>query len=323
MTNPKHIASQVEKSWDAYWHGTGESGAYSSGGAGHPAIKDFWGTFFQSMQKDYTMPSILDIASGNGAVVEHALQVFGEGPVEISCVDISESAVANIQNRFPRVNGIVADARSIPLETGAVDIITSQFGIEYAGLEAVDEAERLLAVGGQLAFILHIQAGSIHQECARNLDAISRVQESRFIEYASEMFRTGFEAVRGANRAPYDQAGKQLAPALKTLEGIMEQYGEQVADETIVRLYSDVGEIHSEIQHYDPVEILSWLSRMGEELDAYAGRMSSMHDAALDEDRFEEICAGLRSREFTIESAEPFVVPDSESPLAWALVARR
>jgi len=68
---------------------------------------------------------------------------------------------------------------------------------------------------------------------------------------------------------------------------------------------------------------LSWLARMGEELDAYAGRMSSMHDAALDEDRFGEICAGLRSRKFTIERAEPFMVPDSESPLAWALVARR
>ena len=323
MTNPEHITSQVGKSWDAYWHGTGDSGAYSSGGAGHPAIKDFWGTFFQSLQQDYTKPSMLDIASGNGAVVEHALQVFGEGSAEISCVDISESAIANIQNRFPRVNGIVADACSIPLESGGIDIVTSQFGIEYAGLEAFDEAERLLAAGGQLAFILHIQAGSIHQECARNLDAVSRVQESRFIEYAIEMFRTGFEAVRGADRAPYNQAGKQFAPAIKTLEDIMEQYGEQVADDTIVRLYSDVDKIHSEIQHYDPVEILSWLSRMDEELDAYAGRMSSMHDAALDEGTFEEICTGLLSRDFTIESAGPFVVPDSESPLAWALVARR
>jgi SAM-dependent methyltransferase len=323
MTDPKNPASQVEKSWDTYWQGSGESGAYSSGGASHPAIKAFWESFFQPVQRDYTAPSILDIASGNGAVVECALQVFGESPVEISCVDVSESAIANIQSRFPRVSGIVADACSIPLEPGAFDIVTSQFGIEYAGLEAIDEAGRLLAGGGQLAFLLHNKAGSIHQECAINLDAVSRVQESRFVDHAIEMFRTGFEAVRGADRAPYDQAAKQLAPAVSDLEGIMNQYGEQVADETVARLYADVGKIHSEIQHYEPDEVLSWLSRMGEELEAYAGRMSSMRDAALDGDSFERLCAGLRSREFALESAGPFMVPDSESPLAWALIARK
>ncbi len=323
MINSKSDSSQAEQSWDTYWHGTGVAGAYSSGGANHPAILTFWDEFFQTVKRDYAAPAIIDIASGNGAVVERALAAFGDEKTDITCLDVSDSAITNIRNRFPHVRGMVADARVIPLDSGDFDVVTSQFGVEYAGLEAIDEAARLLAPGGRLALLLHYQAGDIHQECARNLDAVSRVQESQFIEYAIEMFRTGFEAVRGADRAPYDQAGKQLAPALNTLEGILEQYGEQVADDTIVRLYSDVGNIHSEIQRYDPVEILSWLSRMGEELDAYAGRMSSMCDAALDKDTFERICAGLRSREFTIENAGPFMVQDSESPLAWSLVARR
>ena len=321
MTDPQHLASQVEKSWDTYWQGSGESGAYSSGGAGHPAIKAFWESFFQSVQQDYTAPSILDIASGNGAVVERALQVFGENPVEISCVDVSESAIANIQNRFPRVSGIVADARSIPLEPGGFDIVTSQFGIEYAGLEAISEVARLLATGGQLAFLLHSQAGSIHRECVENLDAIVQLQDSRFIPYAIEMFSAGFQAVRGADRAPYEAAAKKLAPAIATLEAIMKQYGQQVAGDTIARLYHDVGQIHQRIQHYEPAEVLDWLHRLDGELDAYAGRMSSMSDSAIGSETFEQIVAGLHDRDYTVDRAEPLVIPDQKLPLAWVLIA--
>ena len=38
---------------------------------------------------------------GNGAVVECALSILGAGRLEVSCVDISESAIANIRQRFP------------------------------------------------------------------------------------------------------------------------------------------------------------------------------------------------------------------------------
>jgi len=272
---------------------------------------------------NYEDPSILDIASGNGAVIEQALQFFGDRPPQMTCTDLSEAAVSNIQNRFPGVKGVVADARDIPLDSGAFDVITSQFGIEYAGLQAIGEAERLLAPGGRLALLMHIQGGVIQQECLRNLDAVSRIQESGFVERASEMFQAGFEAVRGADRKPYEEAATRLAPAIQTLEAVMKQYGEHVADDTVARLYSDVGAIHSKLQQYEPDEVLGWLGQMAEELDAYSGRMSSMRDAATDEESFKKFCAGLQSQGFIFESAGPFQVPDNELPLAWALIAKK
>ena len=319
MIDSRRDSSQVASSWNTYWHGTGNVGAYSSGGVSHPAIQTFWDEYFQTVQQEFDALKIIDIASGNGAVVERALAVFADVQPEFTCVDVSAAAIANIRKRFPQVSGVVADARSIPLVSGSFDVATSQFGVEYAGLDAIDEAARLLRPGGQLALLLHSQAGSIHEECRASLDAIVRLQESKFIPYVVEMFSAGFAAVRGADRAPYDEAGKQLDPAVRTLEAIMLEYGEHVAGDTIARLYGDVARIHNEIQHYEPVEVIEWLQKMGGELDAYAGRMSSMADAAIDGEAFERICASLRDQGYTTKRAEPLKAGDQE--LAWVLVA--
>ena len=323
MNKNNSESTQIAHNWDTYWHGTGDIGAYSSGGVNHPAILTFWDEFFQGVELGYKKPKIIDIASGNGAVVERALSTFGDEQPDFTCLDVSDAAITNIRERFPQVKGLVTDARSIPLDSGSFDIATSQFGVEYAGLEAINEAARLLASGGRLALLLHSQAGSIHRECMESLDAVIQLQKSRFIPYAIEMFSTGFKAVRGADRAPYEAAGKQLAPAIGALEAIMKQYGQHVAGDTIARLYSDVGQIHQEIQHYEPADVLDWLGRMDGELDAYAGRMSSMSDSAIDNDTFEQICDGLRNRDYTIERAEPLIAPDQDLPLAWVLIATK
>jgi len=323
MNKHQSDASQTAASWDTYWHGTGDVGAYSSGGVRHPAILAFWDKFFTGVKKDYSKPKIIDIASGNGAVVERALATFGEEQPDFTCLDVSDAAIANIRERFPQVDGIITDARNIPLDSGSFDITTSQFGVEYAGLEAINEAARLPASGGRLALLLHNQAGSIHRECVESLDAVVRLQESRFVPYAIEMFSAGFEAVRGADRIPYETSAKKLAPAIGVLEAVMKQYGQHVAGDTIARLYDDVARIHQGIQHYEPAEVLDWLNSLDGELEAYAGRMSSMRECAIDSESFAQILVGLRSRGYTIDRAEPLAIPDHDLPLAWILIATK
>lgn len=323
MNETQTETSPVASNWDDYWRGTGVAGAYSSGGVNHPAILAFWDAFFSQARSEYSTPSILDIATGNGAVIERALAVFEDNPPEISCVDISEAAIANIRRRFDAVHGVVSDACSVPLESASFEIVTSQFGVEYAGEEAIFEAIRLLADGGRLALLMHSKSGSIHRECSDNLEAVSRFQASGFISGAHSMFQAGFEAVRGADRIPYDDAAKQLAPAVSEAEAIMKQFGEGVADDTIARLYGDVARIHAEIQHYDPQEVLSWLEKMEPELEAYAGRMNSMVNAAIDESGFETTCSKITDLGCHIEQAGPLLVPGNEIPLGWVIVAHK
>jgi|TARA_Y100000310_G_scaffold339713_2_gene433254 SAM-dependent methyltransferase len=319
MVDRRSDSPQVTQSWDTYWQSTGDVGAFASGGVSHPTILAFWEEFFQSVKQDYEAPRIIDIASGNGAVVELALAAVGNAGM--TCLDVSAAAITNIQSRFPGVQGLVADARAIPLSSGVYDIATSQFGVEYAGLEAIDEVARLVKAGGRLALLLHNEAGSILKECQASLDAVLRLQQCRFIPHSIEMLSAGFNAVRGADRAPYDAAATRLAPAVQALESIMDQHGEHVAGDTISRLYADVDRIHHNMQRHDSKEVLDWLNRMDSELDAYAGRMSSMCNAAIDEETFDQICAGLHGSGYTAERAEPLPASKQGPPLAWVLVA--
>jgi len=322
FTPNRSNTSQASKSWDLYWQGTGDVDAFTSGGVSHPAIRAFWDDFFHTSNLNYEKPEIIDIASGNGAVVESALAVFDKG-LAITSLDVSASAIKNIHNRFPMVEGIVSDACSIPRESGSYDIVTSQFGVEYAGHDAVLEAARLVADGGRLALLLHSESGSIHRECLQSLEAIERIQAAQFIPFAIEMFDAGFRAVRGEERSAYETAANNLAPAINELEEIMKQYGQHVAGDTISSLYNDVGQIHNRIQHYNPEDVLNWLKRMNIELGAYAKRMSSMSQAAIDSSSFNQTKVKLTDRGFSIELAEELVVPEHELPMAWALIARR
>ncbi len=315
--------SQLNDSWDTYWQGTSNANAYDSGGARHPAVGAFWETFFEAVKQDYDNPSILDIASGNGAVVESALAAFKNKPSAITSQDISAAAIDNIHKRFPTVQGIVSDASSIPRETASFDIVTSQFGVEYAGHEAIFEAARLVANGGQLALLLHIDSGCIHQQCQQNLDAIKRIRACQFMPLVSQMFEAGINAMRSGERSAYKKAAHQFTPAIRELEAIMKQYGHRVASNTISRLYSDVRQIHQRLEHYEPDKILGWLKKMDEELDAYAQRMSSMCQSSVNKANFMQIESGLLARGFSIQSADTLVVPDNELPIAWRLVARK
>ena len=319
------------KGWDTYWQGASSGEAFISGGFSHPGFPAIWAKALSeflaahaenNVANDTTdVAKILDIATGSGAVIQAFSMLPGAKLENISCVDVSQAAIDGVKSRFPGVSGIVADANTIPLEAGRFDLITSQFGIEYAGLNAIDEAVRLLAPGGSLLFLLHIQSGALYRECSASVDALSRAQQSGFIELTRNFFTSGFAAVRGADRGPYNAAAKAMNPAIKELEAILTEHGEHVAGDTIVTLLSTVQTIHSRIQHYDPDEALGWLKTMEEELPKHEERMVSMQDAALDEATFKAVCEGLTDQGLTIDRAQATYVETDELPIAWILQA--
>lgn len=311
------------RGWDTYWQGATESDAYVSGGVSHPAVAEFWDAAFAELLAEREHTRVLDIATGSGAVVERLFLNDSAKQFDVTCVDISGAAVDNVRERFPGITGVVADANDIPLDSGSFDLITSQFGIEYAGPRAFDEATRLLADSGTLVFLVHIRPGIIFDECSAAKSAVERTAKSSFVSHARRFFEAGFAAVRGADRTSYERAGREFSSSIQEVEAILAQYGEHVAGDTIVRLYSDVQKIHSRIQHYDPKEVLSWLRSMETEIAQYGERMSSMCDAAFSRQHLDDVCERLRERGLEIGWAESFGPKDSRLPLAWVLQASR
>ena len=299
------------RGWDTYWKGTRDADSYASGGVRHPAITAFWDATLPKLLAAGDNPRILDIATGSGAVVESLFLQATDATPDITCVDISAAAIDSVRERYPGVTGIVADA------------LSSQFGVEYAGMGALDEAARLLAPGGELAMLMHIRPGMIYDECRSSRDAVRRTQKAKFVERALAFFEAGFAAVRGADRGHYEKAGLALNPALRKVESILSDLGEDVAGGTIAKLYTDIERIHQRIQHYDSDEVLGWLQAMSQELDAYAERMASMCECALDTKTFRQLCQRLKEQGLTVVEGKPLLPARGSKAVAWRLHAMR
>lgn len=309
--------------WNAYWQGAASSENNVVGGFSHPGFATFWNTAVSEFvaMRDDSSPRVLDIGTGSGAVLEAIARVKTATMENVSCSDISAAAIDVVSKRFPRATGIVADAKSIPSDSGQYDLITSQFGIEYAGPSAIDEAVRLLAPGGSLLFLMHIRPGNLYSECTAAVDALQRTRNSNFIELSRDLFEKGFDAVRGKDRAPYEAAAKAMNPAIKKVEAVLTEYGEHVAGDSIIALYSTVQDMHSRIQNYNPDEVFAWLDLMKNELPEHEVRMSSMREASIDADEFRQTCERLTSLGLTIDRAQPSQIQGEELPIAWILQA--
>ena len=315
--------TQSAESWDTYWQGTGDIAAFSSGGVSHPAIAAFWHDLFTNISSQQQSVNLLDVATGNGAILEIASSILDDTSTTMSCVDLSEAAIENVAARFPKVTGVVADALSMPMASEQYNLVTSQFGVEYAGVDAINEAARLVSPDGRLVLMLHALDGVIHRECQTSLAAIEELQAADFVPLAVDFFRNGFAAVGGADRRAYDEAGKRLAPAIQAAEAIMTRHGEAVAGDMIARLYADVGHIHSNLPKFDAEDVHSWLMRNERELDSYAERMSSMIKAAISASEFRAACNQLLATGFTLERNDALTENGQAMPIAWILVAAR
>lgn len=316
-------APQSDESWDTYWRGSLDTAAYSCEGSGHPVIRSFWNDVFEFTKRSYEAPRVIDIASGTGAVLDSAISVYGDRLPAFTCLDSSVTASRVLRERYPAATAVVADARHIPLRSHTFDVVTSQFGIEYAGTETIIDARRLVAPGGCLVFLLHSKDGIIYRECSASLDAVARVTQSNFIPLARTLFTSGFAARGGGDRQPYETAAQRLDPALSVLESIMTEHGKHVAGGVVMRLYDDVATVHERLQHHVPSEVLGWLDRLDTELDAFAGRMASMCNAAIEQGEFERLCSAFRGLGFSLDRAGSLADPAQRLPLAWALLATR
>ncbi len=313
--------------WDVYWRGTRDAALPGTGGAQDKGLSVFWTKFFREEFPRHDRPRLLDAACGNGAVTGFALQVaqsIASVEVTVSCMDYSESAIKALEEKYPGVRGVACDASETPFSAADFDIVASQFGLEYAGQAAFDEAVRLVGNGGVFVAIVHMQAGAIFDECAESLSAIRSIQESRLVSLARDAFNAGFAVVAGnAPQAKFREADQSLAPAVESLKKTLTRYGPLVAGGMIYRLGTDLGHMYQRIESYVAHEVSEWLERTEGELAAYAGRMQSMVNAALDETEIKQLSERLSSKGLTVDTYDKLRMGANAQPAAWILIGRR
>ena len=312
--------------WDAFWRGHEKAVSKEDIGARDPAAAHFWERFFERAFTGKPRASLLDVACGHGAVTGIAVAAARSAGLQLEarCADYSQTAVDELCKRYPGVEGVACDAAEMPWPDRRFDLVVSQFGIEYAGDAAFREAARLVAEGGQLAALMHLQGGAIHAECAANLAVAAALRESRLMPLARHAFAAGFDLIAGKiTDAQFQEADKQLAPAVEAAKGLLREKGPQAAGGLLANLYRDIGYMYTRMQNYVPDEVFAWFDAMTAELVSYEGRMASMTHAAMDEARVASVVEALAGSGLAVEPPRVLDLEESGKPGAWVLVANR
>jgi SAM-dependent methyltransferase len=273
--------------WDEFWRRTAEPSAHAAGGPQDEALAGFWSAFLDAALSGPGPLRVLDVACGNGAlaraIVEAAGRAGGPAP-QVTGLDHSPAALADLRRRLPSVRVVAGDAALLPLQGAAFDVVVSQFGLEYGGMAAFAEAARVVAPGGVLGAVVHLRGGPIHRECEANLAAIERVRQSGVLPDASACVAAGRALATGkGGRAAFRAAGDRLAGSLGSVAALLAGVGPRTAGGAIRRLHGDLAAIARRPESFDAAEVAAWAGSMAAELQAYAGRMASMAAAAVDE----------------------------------------
>lgn len=315
-----------EKDWDVYWLSATQAALQSEGGARDQVLAQFWHALFDGLLARSGSKRWLDLACGNGAVTGFAITASGAAgvPVEMTCVDYSAAAVEEAGKRYPGIKGIACDIRRLPLGDQSFDLVASQFGIEYAGDEAFEEAARLVAPGGLFAAVVHLRDGAIYRECRENLDVIERTTESALLARARDAFAAGFELEAGRLDEPafrpYDEA---LVSSVQATATLLTSAPPSAARQLVAMVYRDLGHMYPRLPNYEPAAVFDWIELMRAEFDSYGGRMASMLDAARDEAGIAAITERLTGAGLAIAELRKLGMGADDADAAWALIAER
>lgn len=151
-----HDESARQAAWSAYW----------AAGRLHSCIGTFdegyggaIGTFWEEVARAAAPGRTLDLATGNGAIPRLLLSLAaGDARLRIEAVDLAGIAPAwhdpAVSPALRFHAGVAMEA--LPFADATFDLVTSQFGFEYARRDAaLGEVLRVLASGGRIAFVMH------------------------------------------------------------------------------------------------------------------------------------------------------------------------
>ncbi len=297
--------------WSEYWDQEGSGGEVFVSGRGerHPALAAHWQRVFGGLGPG---TRVLDIASGAGSI----FATLPEGhDLALTAIDIAGEALAALSERIAGVETVLASAGDLPFSDRSYDLVVSQFGIEYAGIPAFAEAARVVADGGYLAVLAHIEDGYIDGNNKAQLAEADLVRSSQFIPKAVALTEAAF----GGDAKRLRELEEDFVPLIRTLGDAARRCPRGVHS----YLLAGFRQLYENRQRYDCGDITGWLDGMQGEVDRTVDRLTRMRAAALSDDGVKTVGDLIAGAGLTDFVAEPFTTPSNDIPVAWDLRARR
>ncbi len=296
----------MEKDWIKYWQedASSEQVFANTHGQKNNAIKAFWQAWLEHQE---SKQRLLDVACGAGSIFRDydsidRFECFG--------LDIAEAALEKLSTDLPFVKTKSASLSEMPFNDGEIDLVCSQFGIEYGGLEAFKEAARVLKLNGKFRTLSHIKGGSIDAQTCRKLEALNALVESDFLGAAMQVaFSFRKDEAKAVESAVQVFSGK---------ESQIYQLRQSYPDGQHVHIYDGIRALLSNFNRYKFDDIVDWIERAQLQVNENKTRLESMHQACLSTEDIESLSEVLSEQGLQISHAR-FYLPDQALPLAWEI----
>jgi SAM-dependent methyltransferase len=279
-------------------------------GEKHPALTKYWQHIFAGLEEK---ARVIDLASGAGSIYAQLPENHG---FDLHAVDISREVLEMLQRRVSGTTTVVCSADNVPYDDGVFDLVVSQFGIEYAGLEAFSEAARLVATGGRLAVLCHYKDGYIDRRNNAELAGANLAKDCAFIDKSIALTEAAFS---GDTDIQMNTTAAAFAPAEKMLAAAVDRQQSGIH----AHLYLGFRRLYEERHCYIASDITTWLAQMRDQLDQTIDRLTRMCGAALSRDDMDRASKMLSGRGLQRVSYSPFETTGNELPVAWKLTAAR
>lgn len=163
--------------WSNYW----QQGHLTSFGDNKKNYQGVLATYWQNLFAQYdSQPStIVDVGTGNGALIELAIDSGNHKHLQFIGVDYAALNIP-VSLNVDRVQFLQnTSVEAMPLNDNSVDVVISQFGIEYSHIDkALLEVARILKPGGHVHFIVHDAKSIIVKPNTAILAAACHVSET-------------------------------------------------------------------------------------------------------------------------------------------------
>ena len=306
--------------WRHYWKGDRNESCVAENDTTAMAIRERWIELFSDLADN---SRILDVATGNGALLAHAAIAVERGAMSFSLtgVDLADIDPVRYVSGLPdglanaKFMGGVA-AENLPFPDASFEVVVSQYGLEYADLDkALGEVERVLGVGGRFFWLAHNdkslvveqnqdQGGQVALLLAPGgpLDAMSRfvgkIKKRRNLKHATQ------------------KLGNALAEA--------EQYCIDHPPAKVIReVCTVIAETAQNWQAFRTQDLDKMLSDSRSRLIAHRQRINDLLAAVITPDREEIIRSHLRQPNWENASFLSLNIGSASSPIGTLIEARR
>ena len=315
--DPMSDAEPTPRYWDHYWQ-TGRASCCDDrvSPAAAEAVESVWQRAFAALPEG---ARALDLCSGNGAVLEIGAAT-APGLIGLGV----DAASIQPEPRGDGIDFVRADAANLPLADDSVDIVTSQFGIEYTPVDqSVAEVVRVLAPGGCACLVIHADDGETAVAARAQLGDLDELLDDVAIFPAAER---ALELVCAAERAPTRPPDDALARAKAAYDEFYEKLrllGDTWQARTAGDVYRDSGSLlQHTFQHRQAFSLEALLSKVRETAASVAfhrQRLAALSEAALDEADCRALAASLGSAD--APGAVNRVTTDDGDFVAWLVTA--